>query len=264
MKKYFFVAMIAITGFTACTKDDQQKNGGFYKGPPQTFQHGKAWTWLETDPQDKPLRVGIAIDNAAMTSLDPGGDHNGGHNHANAVSLAFHPKINLTVFDHALLDWNPHGHEPAGVYTLPHFDFHFYMTSTEERMAIPPYNVDSSGFLALPAPGYLPATLPNMYVPIPGGVPQMGKHWIDVSTPELNGALFTQTFIYGTYGGKVTFYEPMITKAFIDENASFVRDIPVPTKFAKTGYYPTKMRISRSSGNVTNVILEAFVYRQAS
>ena len=26
-----------------------------------------------------------------------------------------------------MLDWNPQGHQPPGVYTVPHFDFHFYM-----------------------------------------------------------------------------------------------------------------------------------------
>jgi hypothetical protein len=105
--------------------------------------------------------------------------------------------------------------------------------------------------------------LHETYVPVPGGVPQMGTHWVDVTTPELNGGTFTQTFLYGTYNGNVTFYEPMITKTFLDNNSSYQRSFPVPAKFKKDGYYPTKMRVEKING-VTNVILEGFVYRQAS
>jgi hypothetical protein len=91
----------------------------------------------------------------------------------------------------------------------------------------------------------------------------MGVHWLDFTSPELSGAQFTQTFIYGSYDGKVTFYEPMITEAFILANSGFVRTIPQPAKVQVTGYYPTKMRIEKISG-ITNIILEGFVLRQAS
>lgn len=264
MKRIFLIATTAILTFTSCSKDEQKKNGSFYKGPVKQFQHGKAWTWIELDSDEKPVRVAISIDGEAMNSLDPGtGGHTGGHTHQNGLSLEFHPKINVTPFQHALLDWNPNGHEPQGMYTIPHFDFHFYMTSQADRLAIPPYEVDSTGFLNRPAPGYMPTTMPNLYVPGPGGVPQMGVHWLDISSPELNGQAFTQTFIYGSYNGEVTFYEPMITKSFLDQNPFFNRNIPVPARFKKAGYYPTQMRIDRSGG-VTSVILEGFVYRQAS
>jgi hypothetical protein len=259
MKKIFFLAAVAAFVFSSCNKDKDENWSGVFKGPVEKFQHGKAWTWVQVDKQDKPVRIGIAIDDEAMNSLDPGGDHNGGHNHVNALSLDFHPKAAITPFKHALLDWNPNGHEPAGVYDLPHFDFHFYMTNEAERLAIPPYEVDNTGFLNFPAAGYMP----GVYVPTPGGVPQMGTHWIDVNAPEINGGTFTQTFIYGSYNGNTTFYEPMITKSFLGNNTSFVRNIPVPTKFKTAGYYPTQMRIEKSNG-VTSIILEGFVYRQAS
>lgn len=257
MRKILFLAFAVSITLVSCKKD-KDENGGVFKGPVQDFQHGKAWTWVQIDKDNKPERIGISIDAEAMNSLDPGDEQNGGHNHANALSLTFHPKANVTPFVHALLDWNPHGHEPAGVYTLPHFDFHFYMTSEADRKAIPPFEVDNTNFLKLPGEGYMPA----IYAPIPGGVPQMGAHWIDVTTPELNGGTFTQTFLYGSYNSEVTFYEPMITKAFLDANPSFVRDFPLPAKFKKSGYYPTKMRIEKING-VTNIVLEGFVYRQA-
>ena len=68
-----------------------------------------------------------------------------------------------------------------------------------------------AGAKPLPA-GEMPATYINT-----GLVPTMGAHWIDVTAPELNGQPFTETFIFGSFDGKMTFYEPMITKAFIEE-----------------------------------------------
>lgn len=262
MKKSFLITVSALLLLSSCSKDKNDSNDIFV-GPVQKFQHGKAWTWVQVNNNDQPIRIAIAIDDEAMNSLDPGTGGDGGHTHLNALTLAFHPKIKSTPFDHALLDWNPNGHEPVGMYTFPHFDFHFYMSSVAERLSIPPYDVDSSGFLNYPAPGYMPVAMPNLYVPTPGGVPQMGTHWIDITTPEINGGSFTQTFLFGSYNGKPTFYEPMITKLFLDNNPAFERSIPVPAKFQKAGYYPTRMRIEKASG-VTNVILEGFVYRQAS
>jgi hypothetical protein len=258
MKQILLAAITCLALLTSCKKDNEQI-GKTYTGPEQTFQHGKAWTWVQLGDDQNPKRLAIAIDEAAMNSLDPGDSHNGGHNHTNAVSLQFHPDVNIGPFNHAFLDWNPHGHMPDGLYDKPHFDFHFYMISEANRLQIPPFEVDSSKFKIYPAQGLMP----QQYISIPGGVPQMGVHWADVTSPELNGQPFTQTFLYGSYDGQVAFYEPMITLDFIKANPSYQRNIPVPERFAKAGYYPTKMRIQKVKG-ITNIILEDFVYRQAS
>jgi len=257
MKKVFLSAMIAASLLISCKKEDVKEK--VFKGPVQIFQHGKAWTWYEVDDKDVPVRVAVAIDDAAMNSLDTTSPDDGGHHHENNVVLQFHPKASSTIFNHVGLGWNPHGHEPEPIYGKPHFDFHFYGISPEAVAAIPPYEIDSTKFKNWPAADYFPAT----YFNPGGGVPQMGCHWLDFTSPELNGQLFTQTFIYGSYDGKVTFYEPMITEAFIKANPNFERAIPQPAKFQKSGYYPTKMRIVKQNG-VTNIILEGFVLKQQS
>ena len=132
------------------------------------------------------------------------------------------------------------------------------MTSEAERMTIPPYEVDNTKFLKVPTAEYMPAN----YIAVPGGVPQMGTHWVDVTSPALNGGLFTETFIFGTFDGKVTFYEPMITEGFLKANTSFERAIPQPAKYQIAGLHPTRMRIEKKDG-VTSFILEGFVQRQA-
>ena len=46
-------------------------------------------------------------------------------------------------------------------------------------------------------------------LPTPGGVPQMGKHWINPASPEIGGGqTFTHTMLYGSYGAQFTFVEP--------------------------------------------------------
>jgi len=262
MKQFLFLALAASMTFVSCSKDTQEKQDKqkIFKGPITDFQHGKAWTWLETNGYDVPVRLAIAIDDEAMNSLDrSGGEGGGDHHHDNSVVLKFHSKVSSTPFNHVDLGWNPHGHEPDFIYGLAHFDFHFYTVSPAEVAAIPPYEVDSTKFKNWPAPAYFPPT----YFNPGGGVPQMGVHWLDFTSPELNGAPFTQTLIYGSYDGKVTFLEPMITEQFILNNPTFSRAIPQPAKVQKTGYYPTKMRIAKESGT-TNIILEDFVFRTAS
>ena len=173
--------------------------------------------------------------------------------------LPLHKKAReATPFDHIDINWNPHGHEPEMVYGLPHFDFHFYKISRSEQLSIVPGPLMD----LLPPPGAVPPT----YVPTPGGVPQMGKHWIDFTSPELspvNPKIFTKTFIYGSYNGKVIFEEPMITLAVLQRGRSSSTNIPQPQVFLPANtYYPTVYNISLNSKSEKHIVtLSDFIYR---
>ena len=93
------------------------------------------------------------------------------------------------------------------------------------------YNFDN-----YPPPGYLPV---DYITPPDGGtaVPMMGTHWIPLSFAPP----FTNILLYGTYDGEVTFVEPMNTLAYINSGVPFSEAYSQPTKFAKTGYYPTEI-----------------------
>jgi hypothetical protein len=55
------------------------------------------------------------------------------------------------------------------------------------------------------------------HMSVKAAVSGMGDHLIDIKTPEMakkNPKTFTHTSIFGTYGGHITFYEPMITRAY--------------------------------------------------
>ncbi|WP_300600558.1 DUF5602 domain-containing protein [Niabella sp.] len=240
-------------------KENGKPGNKIYKGPEVSFKKGKVTTLYEVDQMERPVGLAIRIDHAAWGSLNMPAPGNSNNEPPNTVVLRFHPKVDAQIFNHAELDWNPHGHEPAGVYDKPHFDFHFYNMSVAYIDAIPSYEADPSKFDNWPAPDYLP----EHYINPGGGVPKMGCHWVDVTSAEFTPQGFGQTFIFGTYDGKVTFWEPMITKAFIEANPSFQRSIPQPEKFAVSGYYPTSLRLE-TTGEGYLIILEDFVYRDAS
>lgn len=259
--KQLLVIALGISLLTACKKNDPNGTNGIFSGPEVQVHDGKSRTWIQLNHQGNPERIGVTLTDKALNSVPVNGDGHG-HNHGgteNNYILKFHPKGAVLPFNHVGLNWNPTGHEPEVIYGKPHFDFHFYMPTPQEVASIPPYEVDSSKFKIWPAPDYFPPT----YFNPGGGVPQMGAHWLDATTPELSGAPFTQTFIYGSYNGKVTFYEPMITLDFLKANSNFSRPIPQPAKVQKTGWYPTTMRIIKHDG-VTDIILDAFVYRTQS
>ncbi|MEO6917349.1 MAG: hypothetical protein ABI151_18450 [Chitinophagaceae bacterium] len=255
MKKILILVIVAANLFASCKKEDKPQT--VFKGPEVMLHDGKAWSVVKTDASGLPVELTITLNDAVLSSVPVGSGGHGGHDQSNSVMLPLHEKVKtLTPFKYIIVDYNPDGHEPQAVYGLPHFDFHFYLMSDAERLAIPPYEVDSSKFVAFPAPGMMPAN----YIPIPGGVPQMGTHWVDVTSPELSGQKFTQTFIYGSYNNSVTFYEPMVTLDYMKTTAEFNRSIPQPAKVAVSGYYPTKMKIVKHDG-VSDVTLTSFVYR---
>jgi hypothetical protein len=211
-------------------------------GPAVALGAGSARVYLEM-ADGAPTELGIALSEAALSELP-------GHHSAGGVKLAdgHHmfeyvldmPAGNATPFRHVLIDWNPGGHEPPGIYDLPHFDFHFYTMTVAERQAIDPSDPAFADKAArFPAAAQLPAG----YTAIPGAIPFMGAHWVNPASPELHGEKFTQTFIYGTWDGALIFAEPMITREFLASKPQFESALSVPEQFARTGYYPSSYSI---------------------
>lgn len=262
MKKItFFVLLAGAVAFSAYTKNNNKKPQ-VIKGTAVQVHGGKAWTWVQVNKQGNPEKLGVALTDDALNTV-PAGTPNGGHGHVegNHWVMKIPSKSGLTAFNHVGMHWNPNGHEPETIYTLPHFDFHFYTSPPEEVLEIGTYETDSIRFKNTPSTDYFPAKYFNPGAP--ASVPQMGAHWMDGAASEFQGKTFTETFLFGSFDGKVTFYEPMITLDFLKKNSNYVRDIPQPAKVQKTSWYPTKMKVSKHDG-ITEVILEGFVYRKQS
>lgn len=260
MKKILIIGIAAIL-VAFSTKFYYDGKSGVFKGPVVQVHEGKSWTWVKLDKKGNPERIGISLTEKALTSV-PAGNGHGGHAHgtSNNWVVKFNPVAGAVIpFNHVGMNWNPNGHEPEHIYDKPHFDFHFFSMTPEEVVVIPVYEADSTKFNNWPAAEYFPET----YFNPGGGVPLMGAHWVDVTSGEFNGKPFTETFIFGSYNGKVTFYEPMITQEFLKSQNNYERDIPTPVRFQESGWYPTKMRILKHEG-VTDIVLDNFVYRQKS
>ncbi|MEO6720387.1 MAG: hypothetical protein ABIN67_08470 [Ferruginibacter sp.] len=246
------IFLAASTLFLACKKEDTDKLQ-IFRGAEMPMGNGKANSWFTTNENGVPQEIGFEMTSEAFTGLttDPADFA------AATFALQQHPKAkDLTPFDHLVINWNPHGHDPAGVFDIPHFDFHLYTITAEDRVTIPPYMPATAALHdKLPPAGFMPAS----FTATPGGVPQMGKHWGDnnMSLP------FKHTMVYGSYNGKMVFLEPMVTKVFLDSGEKVTHDYDQPTQFEKTGkYYPTKYNIYRDASNHKHyVTLSAFVLR---
>ena len=190
-----------------------------------------------------PQEIGVALTEGALTNL-PDDHMDGGiqmpDGHRMFEQILPMPSHNPTPYKHVLLGWNPGGHEPAGVFDKPHFDFHFYTITNEERMAIDPTDAQ----FEVKANRHPEEThAPGNYIATPGAVPFMGAHWISALAPEIHGEPFVQTFLFGSWDGRMIFAEPMITKAFLDSRPDFTAELPVPARHAEPGYYPSRYRI---------------------
>ncbi|MFN4762202.1 DUF5602 domain-containing protein [Gillisia sp. Q332] len=228
------------------SKAHPEKMNTFY-GPAKPFGKGVARAMVTMTHDGEPRAIGIKFSERALENLptDP-----------EEFTFQLPNKAKGLAFDHIDLGWNPEGHEPPGIYDIPHFDIHFYMISEEEKMGI----TDPDLAEILP-----PSQLwPENYFSTPGFVPMMGKHWLNMFADELEPeGIFTQTFIYGSYNGEFIFYEPMITLGYLLEKSSIQYNISQPAAFQRTGYYyPTTYSINYDSTKKEYTIsLEGMVLR---
>lgn len=261
------------TGVTANTAASLDRAGfdqaGAHRqyGAPQRVGNGTVRTYIVADQRNggRPLEVGVALSERALEGLPAPVASSDPMANMHMYTLDM-PASNSTQYKFVQFDWNPAGHEPDNVYTLPHFDFHFYTVPVEVRNSImpndPQYATKAANYPATDyrPPFYLDAATAAGAPAAAVTVPMMGLHWLDVRSPELQMLTgnpagyrpFTKTFIYGTWDGQFIFDEPMITRAYILEkktatDPSVVDEVvPVPTaaKYSPAGFYPSAYRIT--------------------
>lgn len=166
------------------------------------------------------------------------------------VPMVWPPKADLNVpfaaavqkqtgFTYANIYWNPMGHRPS-VYSVPHFDIHFYFTP--ERVVEKIDCKDTVKPRTLPADYVLPdLNVPHLGEMVGMCIPDMGMH--AVPAVDLNSkAPWKGSMLLGYYGGKPSFLEPMVTSALLLQKHSFT--LPVPQGIAPTAHvrYPREFR----------------------
>jgi hypothetical protein len=238
LQKLAPIALLGTVLLVGCDDDkDQAPTPGTMFGKPVAIGGGSARAYITTNATGTPTEVGVRVTEGALTALPTAAGT------MYMYELELPATAGQTPFDHVSFNWNPYGHDPIAVYGAPHFDVHFYIQPMSEQHAIT--QDDSKGDIK-PAQGLLPSD----YVPTPDGSPNRtvameGRHWIDVTSPELNGSAFSNTFIYGSYNGHVTFLEPMMLKTLLTPAVSISAAIKQPQAYEVTGkYYPNKYTIT--------------------
>jgi hypothetical protein len=228
---------ISVAPSLACDTCSSKFKPGTHTGSVQRVGNGVAYSWVKLNEKGKPTTIGVTLTESSLSglpqTLPPGAMWH-------EWELEVPKEAGRTPFKHIVVGWNPNGHIPKEIYDKPHFDFHFYTITSQQRMKITAKGDDlprvqkrlSAEYVA---PGYIYA---------PGGEePMMGAHWVDTASGEFNGQPFTTTFIYGSYDGKMNFWEPMITKAYIESKPDVTIPVKQPAAYPESAYYPTSYSI---------------------
>ncbi len=256
---------------------------------PQKMGNGWARVYVALDAKGAPLALGVSLDKDALEGLpkEPNStsrcfDKNGNgkmdeHECIGDYQFTFtvpegEAAKAIAPFKWVSLNWNPHGHIPPAPppWAVPHFDFHFYMAEREAVKMLRPGScgelIDCEDFKKATKP-VPPKYVHKDHISVDAAVPDMGNHLINSKAAELQkgGPEFTHTFIFGAYDGQITFYEPMITRAFLASNPNMCALIKQPEAWQVAGSYPTKycVRYLDRVGRYT-VSVEGFVERPAN
>lgn len=172
-------------------------------------------------------------------------------------------------FKWVLLNWNPHGHNPEGVWKTPHFDVHFYIEPIENVFALMPgpcgpelMRCDQYEIAIKPVPANF---IHKDFENVGAAAPAMGNHLIDPTAPEFHGEPFTRSWLYGSFDERIIFWEEMVSLNYILTQPQECFTIKSPPEVAVSGYYPTKSctRFNPETSDVS-ISVEEFIYRNSS
>jgi hypothetical protein len=234
------IAVVAALGFGACSDSDSITEPDpivVLDGPVVSVGGGSAHA-VVVKQGDAVKSIGIQLTDDALTNLPTTMP-------ATEWQLALPAGSDVGPWDHLALDWNPQGHPPPMVYTVPHFDFHFYMITPADQMAI------QGGPDQTPVDAKY---VPQDYASQVESVPMMGVHWADTLATEYHGHPFDHTFIYGFHEGKMVFVEPMVTLAFLQGGNDFSGHVKQPAAFQRSGRYPTSYSVKHDATRHTITI----------
>ena len=235
---YITIFSAALLLITSCSDDNDNPSNGdneptTYKADAQDVGNGTAQAWLKVDADGMAEEFGITLSKAALEGLPSDEMHYDYH-----LDLPTADGEEILGIKSIHLDWNPQGHPPSPIYTIPHFDMHFYV--------IPESTIENIG-PATTAPVDSKYMADNYMLVDTAYIPKMGAHAVDTSSSEFHGKTFTHTYIYGYYDGEMAFLEPMVTRDYLMSEPNETADISVPDAFTFTGYLPQKISYKYNS-----------------
>jgi hypothetical protein len=293
MNKYrvlFALLPLIVSGsvlLSGCATDvEGTASDGYLTGMQRELGEGDVHSFARVDAEGTPLAIGLSLSESALHAppegmtdgnrcfdhnaddvLDPHSECAPWHERALPLPMDVANRDDMP-FKWVLLNWNNHGHIPPGVYDVPHFDVHFYMEPIETvfswvRGPCGPEFIRCDQFevATRPVPGEY---MHPDYINVDAAAPAMGNHLVDPAAPEFQGEPFTRAWIYGSYDGRVIFYEEMVAQSWLQSKPDACFDIKTPPEVAVSGYYPntTCSRFIPATGR-TEITLEDFRYREA-
>lgn len=280
-------AALSITFAEACREAPAMETAWDELGPPARLGNGSIYTFARVNGGGAPLAIGVVLPEQVLESLPSersdrhrcydldadGAIEEEGEclpTHERVLPLPSPVSSRPDIpFKWVLFNWNPVGHAPPHIFDLPHFDIHFYMDTIENTFALMPgpcgpemLQCDQFERARVPVPSiYVPADFKN----VDAAAPAMGNHLIDLTGHEFHGGTFDRAWIYGAYDGRITFWEEMVTLAFLQARPDRCYDIKTPSAYEVAGYYPTRtcyrFDAERAEQRLT---LEGFTHREAT
>lgn len=239
MNKLSFKVMALSTLLSSCGVLEGNQMGTLH-GESATMNGSPITTWATVDWRGRVTQVGVTVPLGAIRKAPVQGA-------PSDLQLDFPEVVQRTTFlNHLGLDWNPEGHEPTARYGVPHVDLHFYTVNKAQLKAVDCRDLTQVDPASLP-PGWLPPVPPGA-PPTAFCVPQMGFHSLpatEFSAPgKLHAGTFDKVMILGSYGGKFTFLEPMVTRELLLTGQNFSLPVPVPQNLSQATHYPTRLNAS--------------------
>jgi hypothetical protein len=280
------VLLIGAAALVVCTPRVLMADAVTVYGESQKLGDGVAQVYAELDA-GAPVALGVAFDPGMLSGLppmpntwsrcfdkngngriDPHGECHGDYE----LAFALPPELQAgTPFAWVSVNWNPMGHTPPAPppWAAGHYDFHFYIMPREAVRQIRPGPcaelIDCDDFVRAQMP--VPASYVHAdHIDVGAAVNDMGNHLINSKAAELapGGPPFTHTFIFGAYDGHITFYEPMITLAYLESRPDECAPIKQPQAWEIEGWYPTTYCIRYDADEERyTVSLEDFLRRTA-
>lgn len=286
---FVYSVVVSVTIALVSCSPEPGAESEVYHGDSAELGSGSVSTYVELDAVGDLLSIGVRLSASTFEGLplEPDGtapcfdvDGDGTEDPETECFMMLRRDLYLppaasqatSPFGYVQFNYNPEGHPPPAppVYAKPHFDFHFYLVGLEDVRAI---RTGTCGFFIdcevyerarVPVPDRY---MPPAYIEVGAAAGEEGNHLLLSTAPELGDPPmeFTQTFIFGSYDGRIIFYEPMIAASVFTSSLDECYEIAQPAAWDVAGSYPTRYCLRYlPDEEAYTVSLESFVRRDAT
>ena len=224
----FTIIAVSALFLSSCSQSDNTvtpaSKAATYYGESKPLGGDSIRSWIKTDVNGNPSSIGVSFKQSAFVKLEGQDD---------TTFMMMLPTLNgamlASPFDHIEVDWSKKG-DPDPPYNVAHFDVHCFTVDMTTQMGI------MSGM------DMMTMNMDTMYIPhgyemMMDAEAMMGVHCMDTTDHDNP---FNHTCMYGFYHGDLYFMEAMFAKSYLDSKLNYSAAIHQPTKFKKSGWYPTK------------------------